>query len=99
MARVRTLWSRHYGLAQVAIVLAAVQAYELVRLELRPNWPLALDHAREIVSWERLARLGWEEPLQRAFLQAPLLVRGMNVFYIAGHFVVTAVFFSWLYRR
>jgi hypothetical protein len=99
MARVKTFCSRHDGLVQVAIVLAAVQAYELLRLMVKPNWPLALDHAREIVSWERIAHLEWEEPLQRAFLQVPLVVRGMNAFYFGGHFVVTAVFFVWLYGR
>jgi hypothetical protein len=99
MARVRTAVSEHYGLAQVAIVLAAVQSYELLRLVIRPNWPLALDHAREIVSLERVAHLEWEAPLQQAFLQVPLLVQAMNVFYLTGHFLITAVFFVWLYRR
>ncbi len=93
------LVSRHYGLAQVALVLAAVQSYELLRLVLRPNWPLALDHAREVVAWERVAHLEWEGSLQRLFVHVPPLVRAMNVFYVGGHFVLTAVFFVWLYRR
>ena len=99
MARARTIVLEHYGLAQVAIVLAAVWSYELLRRAMQPNWPVALDHAREIVSLERAAHLGWEESLQRAFLHVPLLVQGMNLFYFAGHFLVTGVFFGWLYRR
>ena len=29
----------------------------------------------------------------------PDLVRALNLFYLVGHFVLTAVFFCWLYRR
>lgn len=91
--------SRRYGLTQVAIVLAAVWSYELLRRAISPDWPAALAHAREVGSWERVAHLRWEEPLQQAFLRAPELVRALNVFYLAGHFVLTGVFFCWLYRR
>ncbi len=66
---------------------------------LRPDWPRAVDHAREILGWERRAHIAWEEPLQHAFLRVPGLVQGMNVFYLAGNVLVTAVFFLWLYRR
>ena len=68
----RAALSRHDGLTQVALVVAAVQDYELLRLSIRPNWPLAVDHAREIASCERLAHLALEAPLQRAFLQVPV---------------------------
>jgi PAP2 superfamily len=99
VARVRHAVSRHDGLAQVAIVLAAVSSYELLRRAIRPNWPVALAHARDVVSWERAAHLGWEAPVQQAFLHVPDVVRALNLFYLAGHFVLTAVFFCWLYRR
>src|SRR5258708_39552727 len=99
VARAKDAVSRHEGLAQVAIVLAAVSSYELLRRAIAPNWPAALAHAHEITSWERAADLRWEAPLQQAFLQVPELVRALNVFYLAGHFVLTAGFFCWLYRR
>jgi hypothetical protein len=99
VTRARDAVSRHEGLAQVAIVLAAVSGYELLRRALAPNWPAALAHAREIMSWERAADLRWEAPLQQAFLQVPELVRALNVLYLAGHFLLTAIFFCWLYRR
>jgi hypothetical protein len=91
--------SRHDGLAQVGIVLAAVWSYELLRRAIQPNWGAALVHAREIASWERAGHVRWEAPLQHAFLHAPGLVRALNVFYLAGHFVLTGFFFVWLYRR
>jgi PAP2 superfamily len=96
---VRRLVSRHDGLAQFAVVVAAVSAYEAMRLELRPDWPLALDHARRISSWERLAHLAWERPVQDAVLAVPGLVDALNAFYLLGHFAITGLFFLWLYRR
>jgi PAP2 superfamily len=81
------------------VVLGAVGCYELMRLALSPDWPLAVAHARAIAAWERRMHIAWEAPLQRAFLGIPELVRGMNVFYIGGNFVVTGGFFVWLYRR
>jgi hypothetical protein len=99
MSRVKQIVARHYGLTQIAIVLAGLEGYELLRRALRPNWPLALEHAREILAWERVTDLSWELPLQREFLGLPWLIDAMNGFYIAGHFVITAVFFYWLYHR
>jgi PAP2 superfamily len=96
---VRSVGSRHDGLAQIAVVLGAVGAYESARLALRPDWPLALDHARRIAALERVAHLAWEAPLQHLVLQAPPLVEAMNAFYLLAHFAVTGVFFLWLYRR
>jgi hypothetical protein len=96
---VRAAVSRHDGLVQIALALAAVEAYELVRHALTPNWPLARRHARDVAELERLAHVGWEAPFQHAFLGAPDLVRVLNVFYVAGHFLVTAVFLAWLYHR
>ena len=95
----RRLGSRHDGLVQIAIVLGAVGAYEAMRLAVRPDWPLALAHAREIAGLERVAHLAWEVPVQRALLRTPLLVETMNVFYLVAHFLGTGLFLVWLYRR
>src|SRR5581483_6698206 len=99
MSPARRLAARHYGLTQVGIVLAGVGTYELLRRAMRPDWPLADAHARDVASFERVTHLEWEAPLQHAFLQAPDAVRALNVLYLSGHFVLTGVFFCWLYRR
>jgi hypothetical protein len=99
VSRVKQAVARHDGLVQVAIVLAAVTVYELLRRAIRPDWPAALAHARDVSSWEAAVDLRWEAPLQQAFLGAPGLVRALNLFYLVGHFALTALFFSWLYRR
>ena len=99
MTRVRSLVSSHYGLTQIAVVLAAIETYELARKLMTPNWPLAVRHAHDVVAVERVAHIEWEEPLQQTFLRVPDLVRGLNVFYFVGHFLLTGVFFVWLYHR
>lgn len=99
MARLKRFASRHYGLTQVAVVALGVEAYELARQLRSPDWPLAEHHAQDVASWERVVHVAWEAPLQHAFLQAPDLVRAMNLFYFVGHFVLTSVFFIWLYHR
>jgi PAP2 superfamily len=98
MAKARTVVTRYYGFAQIALVVAAVEAYELLRHAMRPNWAVAERHAQDVLSLERFAHIEWEEGLQRTFLRAPDLVRAMNVFYFVGHFAVTGVFFFWLYH-
>jgi hypothetical protein len=99
VARVRRLVSRHDGWSQVAVVLVAVVCYELARLSARPDWPSAVARARNIAAWERRVHLGWESSLQRAALHVPGLLDAANVLYLGGNFVLTGVFFVWLYRR
>jgi hypothetical protein len=99
MARLRSLLARRHGTIQVVVVVAGVEVYELLRHLMAPNWEVAEAHARDVVSWERFAHIEWETWLQQTFLREPGLVRAMNVFYFVGHFVLTGVFFFWLYHR
>ncbi len=94
-----SLLSRRDGVRQVALVLAAVGAYELARLAIEPNWPAAMANARRIADLERALALGFERQLQDAFLAIPDLVKALNLFYFVGHFVLTGIFFVWLYHR
>ncbi len=87
------------GLAQVAVVLGAVGVYEGARILIEPDWPAALANARKVVRVEQVFGIDWENWLQRVFLAMPDLVHALNVFYFAGHFLFTGIFFFWLYRR
>jgi hypothetical protein len=98
MTRVRAAVTRFYGVTQIAIVVAGIEAYELLRHTITPNWEVAERHAQDVLSVERFAHIEWEEGLQQTFLRVPELVRMMNVFYFVGHFVLTSVFFFWLYH-
>jgi PAP2 superfamily len=90
---------RRYGLTQIAVAVGAIQAYEAVRRMLHPDWTAAIANARHVETLERWAHLAGERSLQRAFLGVPYLVQAVNLFYFVGHFLFTAMFFLWLYRR
>lgn len=88
------------GLMQITVVLGAVAAYELARTLAEPNWAQATANAEKIVSLERSSGVFWEPDLQAAALRhVPALVETLNHFYFLGHFLVTGIFFLWLYRR
>lgn len=91
---------RRDGTRQIAVVLAAFLVYELARMAMHPNWAVAAANARRVVRLEDALTLAWEPALQGFFLNTvPNVVQAMNVFYFVGHFVLTGVFFLWLYRR
>src|SRR5215217_2993935 len=90
--------ARREGVRQIGVVLAAVGVYEIARLLMAPDWVAATANARRIVHVEDVLSLGWEQPLQHFFITTlPGVVQAMNVFYFLGHFVLTGVFFFWLY--
>ena len=99
MSRVREGLARRDGLAQLAVVLGAVGAYEAARLAMQPNWAQAFENANRIAHVEQALGFAFEQSLQRAFLAVPDLVAALNLFYFIGHFLFTAIFFFWLYHR
>lgn len=99
VSRVRQLLARRDGVAQLALVLGAVGAYEAARLAMEPNWSQAFANANRVESVEQVLGFAWEQSLQRAFLALPNLVAALNIFYFVGHFLITAIFFFWLYHR
>jgi hypothetical protein len=99
MTSARAALARKDGLRQIMVVLGGLTAYELARLAMRPDWDAAMANARKVTHIEQLLSLAWEAQLQNAFLALPELVRAMNVFYFVGHFVLTGIFFLWLYHR
>lgn len=93
-------FGRRDGVRQIGVVLAALGVYELARVLIEPNWAAAIANARRIRELEQALLLGWEQPVQAFFISTlPDVVRAMNVFYFLGHFVLTGLFFLWLYRR
>jgi hypothetical protein len=90
---------RRDGLQQILIVVGGFEVYEILRHFMVPNWPLAIANAQRIEDLERWGGFAWEQSLQRVFLEAPEVVRAMNIFYFVGHFFLTGIFFLWLYFR
>jgi PAP2 superfamily len=90
---------RRDGLLQILIVVGGFEVYEGLRHLMQPNWTLAFRNATRVEDLERWGHFAWEQSLQRAFLGMPDVVQALNVFYFVGHFVLTGVFFTWLYFR
>ena len=99
MARAWGWLRRRDGIQQVLIVVGGFEVYEALRHVMTPNWPQAFANAARVESLERWGHFAWEQSVQRLFLGMPHLVQAMNVFYFVGHFVLTGVFFTWLYFR
>jgi membrane-associated phospholipid phosphatase len=99
MARAWSWLRRRDGLQQILIVVGGFEIYEGLRHVMTPDWPAAFDNAARIEQLERGGHFAWEQSLQRVFLGMPDLVQAMNIFYFVGHFVLTGIFFTWLYFR
>jgi len=84
---------------QILVAIGGVEVYEVCRHFIDPNWSAAMANAHRIVNLEQWAGFAYEQSIQRAFLEVPELVRAMNAFYFVGHFLLTGVFFLWLYFR
>jgi membrane-associated phospholipid phosphatase len=98
MARVKGVLAGRDGLVQIAVVLVAVAAYEALRAMMTPDWPRALQNAREVASIERMLGIDWESGIQQTFLAFPNVVELFNLFYFVGHFALSSLFLIWLYR-
>src|SRR5215218_5603399 len=99
MDRVTAVVRRRYGITQIGIVLGSLAVYEAARYAIKPNWSAALENAKRITELEQALRLAWEPALQQLFLPLPNLIEALNVFYFVCHFILTGIFFLWLYHR
>jgi membrane-associated phospholipid phosphatase len=90
---------RRDGLFQILIVVGLFEVYEILRHFMVPNWTLARANGERIEALERWGHFAWEQSLQSVFLEIPDIVKAMNLFYFVGHFILTGVFFTWLYFR
>jgi membrane-associated phospholipid phosphatase len=84
---------------QIGLVIGLAEIYRLLRRLIPTDWPVAIANAHHVLQLERALHIDWEDGMQHAFLRHPELLRGMNWFYLSSHFVVTGLFFVWLYWR
>jgi len=87
------------AVVQIGLVIALAEAYRLLRRLIPTDWPQANANAHHVLRLERVFHVAREQAVQKWFLQFPAVVRGMDWFYLSSHFVVTGVFFVWLYCR
>jgi PAP2 superfamily protein len=99
LRQARRVLTRLDPVLQIGLVIGLAEAYRILRRLIPTDWPQAVANAHQVLRLEQVSHFAWERGLQRWFLQAPELVRGMNWFYLSSHFVVTGAFFIWLYWR
>ena len=73
-------------------------AYEGSRALVIGNASLAVTNATGIVDWEKSTGLFVELSIQQVLLNHLDITKALNEFYMLGHWIVTPLFFIWLYR-
>ena len=86
-------------LPQLAIMIAAVAAYFLVRGLTQADTGVAVRHAHSVVGLERALGLYHEPGWQASVMSMPFLRTVLNDIYIWGHWPVIAVTLIWLARQ
>ena len=99
MNRRQRLLYRLDPVLQIGLVIALAEAYRLLRRLIPTDWPQAVGNAHHVLRLEQVSHFAWEKGIQDTFLRFPDLVKAMNWFYLSSHFLVTGVFFVWLYWR
>ena len=97
-----TVGRRALDLATNVVVLGGLWfLYAAVRGVTAEEYSVAIDNARELLSFQHAIGMPSESLLQRDFLGQIGLLKLANIYYLAAHFPVTIVFllFAWAFRR
>lgn len=89
----RRPWLREWLIFAVALL-----AYEGSRALVIGNASLAVTNATGIINWEKSSGLFVELSIQQVLLNHLDITKALNDFYMLGHWIVTPLFFIWLYR-
>lgn len=89
----------HPGLGEIAIFLGALVVYQLSRALVIGDPSQALDNTMRIVRLEQASGLFVELSVQHWVVSSLRLTEILNLFYMYAHWIVTTVFFVWLYHR
>jgi PAP2 superfamily len=85
--------------AEVGIFALALVVYQASRALVIGSPATAFDNARALIHVEKGTGLFVETAIQARVLPHVQLVEVLNLFYLTAHWVVTPLFFVWLYRR
>jgi hypothetical protein len=91
--------SPHRGFVEVATLSALYGVYEVIRGQGHATFSAAMAHTDWIVDLERRLHVFGERGVQQASHWLPGLPSVLGVGYIALHFLGTAAFLVWVYRR
>lgn len=86
-------------LGEVALFAAALVVYQVSRALVIGSPATAVANARALIHLEKGTGLFVEPGIQASMLDHLQLVEALNLFYLSAHWIVTPLFFVWLYRR
>ncbi len=90
----RSAWIREVGVFALALVV-----YQASRALVIGSPATAFRNARSLIGFEKGSGLFVETSIQQRVMEHALLVEILNLFYLTAHWIVTPLFFVWLYRR
>ncbi len=96
--RARMFGSRPW-LFEIGIFALALAVYQGSRALVIGEPATAFDNAARIINWEKSSGLFVESSIQEWVLNHVELTEMLNYFYMSAHWIVTALFFVWLYKR
>jgi PAP2 superfamily len=89
---------RRPGLRELGIFALALVLYQVSRALVLGDPSTAFENAAGVISIEKSAGLFVELNIQQWLLNHIPLTEALNYFYLYGHWIITPIFFVWLYR-
>lgn len=99
LARVRRPFARRPWLLEVSIFALALIVYQASRVLVMGAPTTAFENAAGIIRWEKSSGLFVETSIQQWVINHIQIAEALNYFYMYAHWIVTPLFFIWLYRR
>jgi PAP2 superfamily protein len=90
---------RRPWLGEILLFAAALLVYQGSRALVIGDPSTAFRNAHSVIGLEKAAGVFVEADVQRALMGHETLVSLLNQFYMSAHWIVTPLFFVWLYRR
>ena len=87
-------WMREIGIFALALVV-----YQASRAVVIGSPATAFENARSLIHFEKGSGLFVESAIQHRVMHHVPLVEVLDLFYLTAHWIVTPLFFVWLYRR
>lgn len=99
VARLRRLRAERPWAIEVAIFAMALLVYQAARAVVVGEPSTAFENAARIINWEKSSGLFVEATVQEWVINHVELTAVLNYFYMSAHWIVTLVFFVWLFRH
>lgn len=93
------VFGRRPWLFEISLFALALVVYQASRALVIGEPTTAFENATRIINWEKSSGLFVESSVQEWVLNHVELTEVLNYFYMSAHWIVTALFFVWLYKR